>query len=185
MFRQLTTVRNYSFSEVSSAMQKAIRRGDVKAAGYWAIELHASGYRDYVWRRLMIISAEDCYGAITQEIVALRTAWKEINTQNKEKGKIFVAKAVLLLCMAPKSREADHLLFFGYEQNIATTDGELLAQLEATRSEPYMPIPDYAYDVHTNEGKRRGKTKRDFFKDEQAALKGRVPGLFDNLIESA
>jgi len=29
-------------------MQKAIRRGDAKLAGYWALELWASGYGQYV-----------------------------------------------------------------------------------------------------------------------------------------
>ena len=36
---QLRTARGYNFGEVSSAMQKAIRRADVKLAGYWALEL--------------------------------------------------------------------------------------------------------------------------------------------------
>lgn len=184
MMRELITTKGYNFSEASSAMQKAIRRGDLKSAGYWAFELYESGYKDYVWRRLMVISAEDVYAMVTQEIVALRTAWTEIHKQNKLRGKIFVSKAVVLLCAAPKSREADHLLFFGFQENIATTDEDLLAQCEAARGE-YIPIPDYAYDVHTREGKRRGKTKRDFFKEEQAALKNRVPGLFDNIVESA
>ena len=32
-------------------------------------------------------------------------------------------------------------------------------------------IPEYVYDVHTIEGKTRGKTKKDFFRDEEKALK--------------
>lgn len=36
-------------------MQKAIRRGDARLGGYWAVELHESGFGDYVWRRLMTI----------------------------------------------------------------------------------------------------------------------------------
>jgi len=39
---ELHTIRNYKFSEVSSAMQKAIRRADTQLAGYWALELWAS-----------------------------------------------------------------------------------------------------------------------------------------------
>ncbi len=35
----------------------------------------------------------------------------------------------------------------------------------------------------TREGKKRGKTKADFFKAEQAALEPLQPGLFDHLIE--
>jgi hypothetical protein len=41
------TKRGYEFGEVSSAMQKAIRHGDTRLAGYWALELWASGYGNY------------------------------------------------------------------------------------------------------------------------------------------
>ena len=45
-----------------------------------------------------------------------------------------------------------------------------------------MPIPAYAYDCHTREGRKRGKTKADFFKAEQEALEPFQPGLFDDLV---
>jgi hypothetical protein len=48
MSYHLNTIRGYSFPAVSSAMQKAIRRGDAKLAGYWALELWASGFGQYV-----------------------------------------------------------------------------------------------------------------------------------------
>ncbi len=41
-------------------MQKAIRRGDTRLAGYWALELWGSGFGNYVWKRLLTVSAEDC-----------------------------------------------------------------------------------------------------------------------------
>jgi replication-associated recombination protein RarA len=68
------TIRDYDFGEAASAMQKAIRRGDARLAGYWALELFDTGYRDYVWRRLMIISAEDIWQGVTKEVLALREA---------------------------------------------------------------------------------------------------------------
>ena len=67
----IRTIHGYDFFEVSSAMQKAIRRGDARVAGFFALELWHSKYRDYVWKRLFTISAEDCYGLITKEIEAL------------------------------------------------------------------------------------------------------------------
>ncbi|MCX6876396.1 MAG: hypothetical protein NTW21_21685 [Verrucomicrobia bacterium] len=67
MSYHLHTIRGYSFPAVSSAMQQAIRRGDAKLAGYWALELWASGFGQYVWRRLLTVSAEDCWGILTQE----------------------------------------------------------------------------------------------------------------------
>ena len=60
-------------------MQKAIRRADAAVAGYFALELWTSGYRDYVWKRLFTISAEDCYGVITKEIEALWQGHELVN----------------------------------------------------------------------------------------------------------
>ena len=34
---RIRTKRGYDFGEVSSAMQKAIRRADTRLAGYWAL----------------------------------------------------------------------------------------------------------------------------------------------------
>ena len=62
----IRTVCGYDFFEVSSAMQKAIRRADTGVAGFFALELWMSGYKDYVWKRLFTISAEDCFGIITK-----------------------------------------------------------------------------------------------------------------------
>ncbi len=44
-------------------------------------------------------------------------------------------------------------------------------------------IPDYAFDCHTLKGKRNGKKKADFFREEQRALQPWQPGLFDDLLE--
>ena len=100
----LRTVSGCDFFEASSAMQKAIRRSDTKVAGYFALELWHSGYRDYVWKRLYTISAEDCYGIITSEIEALWQGHELVNNKAKSpKGRIFVSKAVILLCEVRKS----------------------------------------------------------------------------------
>ena len=47
-----------------------------------------------------------------------------------------------------------------------------------------LKVPEYAFDCHTLKGKRKGKTKADFFREEQKALKPFQPGLFDDLPES-
>jgi hypothetical protein len=44
-------------------------------------------------------------------------------------------------------------------------------------------IPDYAFDCHTQKGRKMGKSKAEFFRDEQAALEPFQPGLFDDLID--
>ena len=175
---QLRTTRGYDFYEVASAMQKAIRRADAKVAGYFALELWHSGYVEYVWRRLFTISAEDCYGIITKEIESLYKAYLFINEKAKEpKGRVFVSKAVLLLCDARKNRDADHLSNLVYDRN----DCDVEKWLDDVRKAP-IPVPEYTFDVHTKKGKAKGRTKADFFRDELEALKPREKGLFDDLV---
>lgn len=181
---QLRTQRGYNFSEVSSAMQKAIRRADAPLAGYWALELWQSGFGRYVWKRLLTISAEDCWGILTHEVKALHDSYLVINEgvpPKQARGRIFISKAVILLCLSKKSRDPDHLQNFVYDQS-AGLDPDTLAD-ELRSADEYVAIPDYAYDCHTREGKKRGKTKADFFKAEQKALEPFQPGLFDHLID--
>ena len=105
---RFTTKRGYEFGEVSSAMQKAVRRADTRLAGYWALELWASGYGNYVWKRLLTVSAEDCWGILTQEVKALHDSYALVNANvpaKQAKGRIFISKAVILLCAAKKNRD--------------------------------------------------------------------------------
>lgn len=174
----IRTVTGYDFFEVSSAMQKAIRRGDAPVAGFFALELWHSGYCDYVWKRLFTISAEDCYGLITKEIEALWQGHELVNKNKTEpKGRIFVSKAVLLLCSCRKCRDADHLQNFVYDHRMVDVE----RWIDDIRRYP-LSIPDYTYDVHTRKGKKYGRTKEEFFRDEYEALKPREKGLFDDLV---
>lgn len=182
---EIRTIRGYALLEVSSALQKSIRRGNARTAGYWAIELFESGYAPYVWRRLLTISAEDCWGVITHEVEALYRAWTVIHKQKAGAGRIFVAKAVVLLAMARKCRDADHLTNLVYDKALVD-DRMLESDLENARKNlGNVPIPDYAFDCHTQKGRMMGKTKRQFFKDEFDALKPRQKGLFDDLVDDA
>jgi len=177
----MMTVRRYVLSEVVSAMQKAIRRGDARVAGYFAIEMFESNYTAYAWRRLLTISAEDCAGIITQEIKALHDAWVVLDKSGKGRGRVFLAKAVVLLCQARKSRDADHLTNLVYDPQ-AVDPARLERALDEARA-TMEPIPDYAFDVHTAKGHKAGKTRGDFFLEEDAALSPRSPGLFDADLE--
>ncbi|MFA6134577.1 MAG: hypothetical protein WC869_11240 [Phycisphaerae bacterium] len=179
--RELRTIRGHLLLEVASALQKAIRRGDARLAGYWTIELFESGYREYLWRRLLTVSAEDCWGVITHEVEALFRSWQFIDRQKKGAGRIFVAKATILLSMAAKCRDADHLTNLVYDPD--KVDAKVLeAELAEARAHPEA-IPDYAFDCHTMQGKREGRTKQEFFVQEYEALKPRQKGLFDQDIE--
>ena len=173
----LRTKSGNDFYNVASWLQKGIRRADARVAGYCGIDLFESGYYKYVWLRLLTISAEDCYGIITKEIWSLYEAWRLIDSHKKGDGRIFAAKAVLIMCQAPKSRDADHVTCLSYDVG---PDDDVNRSINEVR-ESSEKIPDYALDCHTRKGKAAGLTKEDFFPTEHNALRPRQPGLFDNL----
>ena len=74
-------------------------------------------------------------------------------------------------------RDADHLQNFVYDQKLVNAD----EWLEDARKNP-IDIPEYTYDVHTRKGKKMGRTKEQFFRDEYDALTPRAKGLFDDLL---
>lgn len=184
---QLRTIRHYDFYEVASALQKSIRRGDVKTAGYFGLELFESGFHLYCWKRLLTISAEDCHGVITKEIKALFDSFELINKgrpkSKKPAGRIFISKAVILLCGSVKNRDADHLQNFIYDYKINLSDSEIEKLLTEAR-EGIKEIPQYTFDCHTRKGKNMGKTKEEFMKSELNCLKPRQKGMFDDLPET-
>jgi replication-associated recombination protein RarA len=153
-FSAQRTVGGYLNGEVASALQKEIRRGNEREALFWATELELSGNASYVWKRLLIIASEDVGIAdsnVALTVRALYENWLEMSRKVKEKRhagfyRVFLAHAVCLLARAPKSRMLDHALMVMYEGD-----------------RPTPPIPDYAIDKHTAEGRRRGRGTEHFF----------------------
>lgn len=184
---QLFTKKGYMLYQVVSAMQKAIRRGDVKMAGYWACEMWQSGYDRYFWRRILIISAEDVFGVITKEVMALHDAYLITNSHQKGAGggQLFVCKAAYLLAMAKKTRDVDNLINLVYMDGMGITDDEIRKDCQdANDAEIHdFPVPWEAWDYHTPKGKKRGETRETFIVREHEALKPRMPGLFDHLVD--
>ncbi len=150
-FSQLTSVGGYNLGEVASALQKSIRRGLEQEALFWATELDISGYGEYCWKRLRIITSEDVGLAepnLPATIQALYCAWTDQRKKKDERHgpeRLFLVQAVILLARAAKSRLVDHALIVYYEAR---------AQL------PTLQMPDYALDKHTPRGRklRRGHT---------------------------
>lgn len=102
-----TTRSGHNMFVMASMLQKAIRRGDAELAGYAAYEMMGS-YDSTVWKRLYVVSAEDCWGILTKEIDALYRKHQEANEgvkgYNKKTG--YISVAIAILCEALKSRDA-------------------------------------------------------------------------------
>lgn len=98
---QCRTRHFHNMFEVSSLVQKAIRRQDAKMAYYAANEL-IPRYRNYLWKRLLTVSAEDCFDMVTGEIVKLHRI--DVSRQDDKT----IAKAVSILLNARKNRDADY-----------------------------------------------------------------------------
>lgn len=99
MAYEMKTRTGRSFYEVTSAMQNAIRKGDYDVAGFAMWEL-LPGYTPYLRKRLLVISAEDCFGVLTKDVMSLCEVGDEES----------LTKALALLCAAKKNRDADYFV---------------------------------------------------------------------------
>jgi len=175
---ELLTKNGHSFYDMASMLQNAIRRCDVQKAGYAASELFPK-YRGYLWRRLLIISAEDCFGIITKEVVALKQAEEAMSGKNKNVT-IFVSKAITLLCFARKNQDADY-----FACNLMNSDTPIPEdQIEHVPIEECEledgRIPDWVYNWHTAKGREMGRDVVDQIVGRQKNLMPHQPGLFDD-----
>lgn len=105
MANALYTKNGHNMFEVSSLIQKAIRRSNKDYACYAANEL-APRFRKYLWKRLLCVSAEDCYDLVTNKIVALKQADDAQSWQDK--SPLFIEKALGILLATRKNRDADY-----------------------------------------------------------------------------
>jgi hypothetical protein len=89
--------------DISSLIQKAIRRGDMEFACYAAHEMMWK-YRPYLWTRLLITSAEDCYDLVTGRVLYLKK--KDLECKDVLETR-YLSEAVTLLVRTRKNRDAD------------------------------------------------------------------------------
>ena len=99
MAYEMKTRSGRNFYEMTSVMQNSIRKGDYDYAGYAMWELLPQ-YEPYLRKRFLIISAEDCFGIITKEVLNLC----------KTPGAENVERALSVLCAAKKNRDADYFV---------------------------------------------------------------------------
>lgn len=169
------TPDGHTLSDVRSALQKSIRRGDERVASYCAWQMHER-YNKYLWKTLLVVSAEDCYGCVTKEVLALRDAEYECRKKDGKVSPIFIAKAVTLLLRCEKSRDADYVAC----NLLDAEDVDISNYINVENPEPLYDLPDYVYDCHTYKGRAMGKTRQDFIQSEFEALANRQVGLFDD-----
>ena len=139
-------IGDYEWDEVSSALNKMIRRNREYDACFFGYIIHQSGYGLYIWRRLALISAEDIGNAspMTQILVdALASNWERMHKQSKEPtlAKLaLVFQAIQAMCQAKKTREIDDL------RNLIAQQYEHLGKR--------LEIPKIAKDCHTASGRK-------------------------------
>lgn len=154
MSYQLKTKKGYDFFEASSAFQKAIRRCNESAALFWMAEFYDSHKGEYLWKRMMIIVAEDIGLAephLHTHVRELYESYKYMlaKKDKKKSERLFMVQAVLLMVRAKKSRLVDWALNIAWDSH----------------NETRMEIPDYAIDIHSRRGKAMGKTINNFLNE--------------------
>lgn len=177
----MLTLNGYNFYDMTSMLQKAIRRGDLYHAGFALKELLPK-YATYVWKRLIGISAEDCYGIVTKEIIALQQAdeWFKQHNKGQQEG-LFAAKACVLLCLARKNRDACYVACNFMDANETLKPEEIADYIDMDApNHRGERIPQYVYDCHTRYGKARGKNIIHMINEENEALSPHQMCLFDN-----
>jgi replication-associated recombination protein RarA len=151
----LRTKKGYDMFEVASALQKCVRRGLEEQAMYWAVELYDSGYGEYVWKRLRIMSSEDVGLAeplMPANIWALYRSYQEQAKKKEDKNepqRLFLTHAVLLLCRCKKSRMVDWTLIWHWLRHPFTR----------------LEVPDFALDKHNGRGRALGRSWAHFFEE--------------------
>jgi len=150
----VVTSRGYPLDEVTSALQKCIRRGLEEEAMYFALEMSDSGFGQYLWKRLMVIAAEDIGLADPQALPFTIMSWLATKETTKSFSTPpgmrveFLGPVILYLCRAPKNREGDDFCWYIMER----------------REKGWrLPIPDFALDDHTERGRRMGRGRAFWF----------------------
>ncbi|HOZ82652.1 MAG TPA: hypothetical protein PLJ18_11795 [Niabella sp.] len=150
----LTTVQGYGFFECSSAFQKSIRRGDETNALYFAVELFNSGYDEYVWKRMKVITSEDIGLAEPNAPAIIQSLYEMYNDAKAKKHekmpqRLHYVHAIMYLCRCKKSRLIDWTMIALWREH----------KLEKRE------VPDFAFDMHNAKGKQKGRGIDHFYND--------------------
>ena len=150
--KQILTRKGDDFFEMSSAFQKSLRRCKEYETLTFATELMNSGYEKYLWKRIIVMVAEDIGLAnpqLPQQVYALHKNYLFLKEAKAKEYKLPLYHVLLLMIRSKKSRLVDWC--HGRYQDGYNWINET--------------IPDYAIDMHTRKGKSMGKNIHDFFEE--------------------
>lgn len=160
---KMTTNTGLDFYHVTSAFQKCIRRGMQHEALYYGTELYISGYSEYCWYRLLVISSEDVGLANPILNIQIKSLYDTYTILKKKKNKheperLPFTHAILLCVRSQKSRIVDNILceYFALRDLVDIPD-----------------FPDFVFDCHTVEGKKMGRGTEHFY--SESAKLDKVP----------
>jgi replication-associated recombination protein RarA len=149
------TYNGFPADHVISALQKEIRRGNTENAALLAYEmiLTSPALEDYMWHRLKVISVEDIGFGDLMAPVIIQSLFQMTSACDRAIGerKLYAVHAVRYLCQCEKDRSSDEMVNW------------IIHASEQGRALPV--IPEYALDMHTAEGKSRGRGRRHFFEE--------------------
>ena len=149
------TFNGFQADHVISALQKEIRRGNTENAALLAYEMMitSAALEDYLWHRLKVISVEDIgFGELLAPVL-IQSLYEMCSACDRGMGerKLYAMHAVRYLCSCKKDRSTDEMINW---MNHTSKLGNLLPV-----------IPDYALDMHTAEGQKKGRGRRHFFEE--------------------
>jgi replication-associated recombination protein RarA len=154
------THNGFQADHVISALQKEIRRGNTENAALLAYEMIVTSpaLEDYLWHRLKVISVEDIgFGEVLAPVL-IQSLFQMSSACDRATGerKLYAIHAVRYLCTCKKDRSSDEMINW---INHASKRGDLRPV-----------IPDYALDMHTAEGQKKGRGRRHFFEEASRTI---------------
>jgi replication-associated recombination protein RarA len=171
----VTTIHGFKADHVISALQKEVRRGHTENAALLGFEmiLTSPAMEDYMWHRLKVMSVEDIgFGDVMAPVIvnAIHQFVKESDRSIGER-KLYAVHVIRYLCACKKDRSSDEMVNWIIA---AVGDGSALPN-----------IPEYALDMHTAEGQKKGRGRRHFFEEAsktEPELEGRDKTYLERIL---
>jgi len=196
------TDARYNIFDVSSLLQKSVRRSDEEVAAWAAWELVRSGYDNMYWKRIVTIATEDT--SVESDVTSQVRSLYQLGTgqvdvvdgwsAETERGRVCALRAAVVCAQAQSSRLCDYL------NNTFSRIAEERVNAAKEGREPRYDFPagelnpesryDVAFDMHTSIGSGRNRGYRHFLvhssrTDSMNNLEQRYKSINMELVEQA